>query len=80
MKKTLSVLIVMVVLLSGCISNKPGNNQGNGNKDEYSTDDTVEEDDSSIAQVAYNDLDINNKNPISENSNATQENIANNSR
>jgi len=80
MKKTLSIMIVIIVLLSGCVSNKPGGNQGSSNKDEYSSDDTVEEDDSCIVQVAYNDLNINNKNSISENSNATQENIGNNTR
>ncbi len=81
MKRMVSILIIIAVLLSGCISTKPVDSKDSGNKDEYSSDDTVEEDDSGMVEVAYNDLDINNKNPtVSDESNATLENIANNTR
>jgi len=81
MKRMVSILIIIAVLLSGCISNKPVDSKDSSNKDEYSSDDIVEEEDSGAVQVAYDDLDINNKNPkTSDGYNATLENIANNTR
>lgn len=49
-------------MLSGCMSTKPVDSK-DGGKDEYSGDDTVEEDDSGIIQVSYDELNINNKIP-----------------
>lgn len=65
MKKLITILIIITVLLSGCISkadNKYDGNKTGSNKDEYASyDDTTEEDDSSTIQVEYNNLDLNNK-------------------
>lgn len=61
MKKTISILIVIIMLLSGCISkdNKYSDNRNGSNQDEYST---VEEDNSGVIPTEYDNLDLNNKN------------------
>lgn len=79
MNKIISILIVLIVLSSGCVSKNNKSGDGNdSNKDEYSTDDgAVEEDDSGIIQ-SERSLDLNNKNlKISDGTNVTLENIAN---
>ncbi len=80
MIKITSILVILILLSSGCISkdNKSGDIINNSNKDEYSTDDgTLEEDDSGIVQTEYNNLDLSNKNlKMPDGSNVTRENVA----
>ena len=64
MKKTISILIIAIILLSGCISktNDKSVDNTNSNKDEYSDDGATEETDSDNVQVNYRDLDLNDTN------------------
>ena len=78
MKKTVPILIIIIVLLSGCISKMTDNNKIYSGGDEYADDGTTEETSSDIVQADYNNLDLNSKNSkMPDVSNVTQENITN---
>ena len=74
MRKIITILIIIAVLLSGCVSKTTNNKKTDSNGHEYADDGTSEEIAQDTIQADYNNLDMNSKNPIS----AAQENISRN--
>ncbi len=64
MKKMISILIIAIVLLSGCISStndKSADNNTGNNGDEYADDGAAEETNLDNIQANYGDFDLNKK-------------------
>jgi uncharacterized protein YceK len=62
MKRTMLILIVIAMLLSGCIGgSKSGNSKTGNNGDEYGNDNSIEDDESGVVQADYNSLDLSSK-------------------